>query len=102
MEVKDKELHKIALTAIIYKKRGADFEYLITQRSSAEENFTHRFHVPGGKLNADDYLNMKPTTKEGQWYNVLDATLRREILEEVNLEINRPVIPFVFTISIHR
>ena len=36
MEIKDKELHKLALTAIIYRKRGANFEYLITQRSSKE------------------------------------------------------------------
>jgi 8-oxo-dGTP pyrophosphatase MutT (NUDIX family) len=90
MEIQDKELHKIALTAIIYKKRGADLEYLITQRSSAEEDFKHRWHVPGGKLSADDYMNAKPTTKEGQWYNVLDSTLRREVREEVNLEIQKP------------
>lgn len=87
---KDKELHKIALTAIIYRKREKDFEYLITQRSAAEENFMHRWHVPGGKLGTDDYMESKPTTKEGQWYDVLDSTLRREVSEEVNLEINKP------------
>ncbi len=90
MEIQDKELHKIALTAIVYKKRGNDFEYLITQRSSTEENFTHRWHVPGGKLSADDYMNSKPTTKENQWYHILDETLKREVREEVNLEIEKP------------
>lgn len=86
VEIKDKELHRVAVTAIIYK----DGKYLITKRSPTKKRFPNRWHVPGGGLEVDDYINDKPTTKEGQWYFSIEKTLRREIKEEVNLEIEKP------------
>ena len=43
--------------------------------------------VPGGKLETKDYLDL-PKNTEFYWYNVLEQVLRREVSEEVGLEIN--------------
>ena len=87
MEIKDKELHRIALTAIIYNDEG---KYLVTQRSLTKKAFPGKWTVPVGGLETDDYIHTKPTTSAGQWYNALEITLRREIKEEVNLEVEKP------------
>jgi NADH pyrophosphatase NudC (nudix superfamily) len=42
--------------------------------------------VPGGKLETDDYINLPKDAKD-YWYNVLEKVLRREVMEEVGLEI---------------
>lgn len=83
----DKELHRIAITGIIYNDEG---KYLVTKRSLEKKAFPGRWTVPGGGINTDDYTSTEPTTSEGQWYNVVEKTLRREILEEVGVEIERP------------
>ncbi len=87
MEIKDKELHRIALTAIIYNDEG---KFLLTQRSLTKKAFPGKWTVPGGGLNIDDYMHTPPTTAAGQWYHSLENTLRREVREEVNLEIEKP------------
>ena len=43
--------------------------------------------VPGGKMETDDYLKL-PKDTEFYWYNVLERTLRREIKEEVEIDID--------------
>jgi NADH pyrophosphatase NudC (nudix superfamily) len=43
--------------------------------------------VPGGKLEVSDYINFKKDT-EFYWYNVLEKVLKREVKEEVGIEIN--------------
>jgi 8-oxo-dGTP pyrophosphatase MutT (NUDIX family) len=83
----DKELHRIAITGIIYNDEG---KYLVTQRSMTKKAFPGMWTVPGGGINTDDYTNTTPTTSSGQWYNVVEQTLRREIKEEVNVEIEKP------------
>ncbi len=88
MEIKDKELHRIAITAIIYNEEG---KYLITKRSLAKKAFPGKWTVPGGGLNIDDYINTKPTTEgDPQWYGVIENGLRREVKEETNVEIEKP------------
>ena len=47
MEIKDKELHRISITAIIYNDEG---KYLVTQRSLQKESFPGKWTVPGGGL----------------------------------------------------
>jgi 8-oxo-dGTP pyrophosphatase MutT (NUDIX family) len=88
MEIKDKELHRVATTAIIYNKEG---KFLITKRAAHKKHFPNRWTVPGGGLSVDDYINL-PRTKEGdnQWYYSLTNGLRREVKEEVGLEIGKP------------
>ncbi|MCI0619737.1 NUDIX domain-containing protein [Candidatus Wolfebacteria bacterium] len=91
MEVRDKELHRIAVTAIIYRRRGDTYEYLITKHSPKKKVFPNRWTVPGGGMETDDYIHdTNAQDKEGQWYYALEKTLRREVREEVNVEIREP------------
>ena len=88
MEIKDKELHRIAITAIIYN----DDKYLITKRALTKKASPGKWTVPGGGLNIDDYINSKPSVlgDHPQWYRVIENGLKREVREEVNLEIEKP------------
>ncbi len=83
----DKELHRIAITGIIYNDDG---KYLVTKRSLEKKAFPGMWTVPGGGISTDDYIDTPPTHANGQWYNIVEQTLRREIKEEVNVEIEKP------------
>ena len=87
-EVKDKELHRITTTTFIYKP---DYTYLIIKRGMHKKVMPGKWAPPGGGLSTDDYSNT-PTTPANiiRWPNVLNIALRREILEEVGLEIGKP------------
>ena len=87
-EIKDKELHRVATTVLIYKP---DFTYLITKRAMHKKMMPGKWTIPGGGLNVDDYIN-EPSSTEGakQWYGALQNTMAREVKEEVNLEIGKP------------
>jgi 8-oxo-dGTP pyrophosphatase MutT (NUDIX family) len=80
--MENKYLHEVAITAIIVK----DDKYLITRRSPEKKRFPGMWVVPGGKMEAEDYLQL-PKDTEFYWYNVLERTLEREVQEEVGLEI---------------
>ncbi|MDD2731029.1 MAG: NUDIX domain-containing protein [Candidatus Portnoybacteria bacterium] len=80
---KNHYLHEVAITAIVVK----DGKYLITRRSPNKKRFPGMWTVPGGKMETDDYLKL-PKDTEFYWYNVLERTLRREVKEEVGIEIN--------------
>lgn len=82
MQIQNKELHRITSTAIIHK----DGKYLITRRALTKKAFPGKWTVPGGGLEVDDYANL-PKNSEGLWYFAMDKSLRREIKEEVNLEV---------------
>src|SRR3990167_1884954 len=75
-------LHEVVITAIIVK----DGKYLITRRSLNKKRFPGMWTVPGGHLETNDYINLPKETKD-YWYNVLEKVLRREVKEEVGLEI---------------
>jgi 8-oxo-dGTP diphosphatase len=83
--MENKELHRITSTAIIVK----DGKYLITRRSLAKKAFPGKWTVPGGGLETDDYINLKPSTAAGQWYFAVENSLRREIKEEVGLAVGK-------------
>ena len=78
----NKLLHEIVITAIIIK----DGKYLITRRSKNKKRFPGMWTVPGGHLEIEDYINL-PKDTEFYWYNVLEKVLKREVKEEVGLEI---------------
>lgn len=80
--MQNKYLHEVAITAIIIK----DSKYLITRRSPKKKRFPGMWTVPGGKLETDDYINLPKDTTD-YWYNVLEKVLRREVAEEVGLDI---------------
>lgn len=75
--------HYIAVTAIIKNKGG---KYLIAKRASWEKDFPNKWTAPGGKVTKNDYIN-RPHDGVNQWYNVLEDVVRREVKEEVGLEI---------------
>lgn len=74
--------HYIVVTGILVK----DSKFLIVKRAEWEKAFPGKWTVPGGKLEVLDYALRKKDTSE-HWYNVFENLLRREIKEEVNLEI---------------
>ncbi|HVB20228.1 MAG TPA: NUDIX domain-containing protein [Candidatus Paceibacterota bacterium] len=82
MEPASQLLHEVAVTAIVVK----DGKYLITQRTLAKKRFPGKWTVPGGRLETSDYINLPKDTEEC-WYNVLERVVRREVKEEVGLEI---------------
>ncbi|KKW46110.1 MAG: hypothetical protein A3A43_02725 [Candidatus Liptonbacteria bacterium RIFCSPLOWO2_01_FULL_56_20] len=79
---KNERLHEVVITAIVVK----DGRFLITKRSMKEKRFPGFWTVPGGKLETDDYIHM-PKETEHYWYNVLEKVLRKEVRDEVGLEI---------------
>lgn len=85
MEIKNKKLHRITSTAIIYNHQR---KYLITRRSLKENAFPGMWTVPGGTLEVDDYIDLPKTTKD-HWYFAIEKSLRGEIKEEVNLEVGK-------------
>ena len=84
MEIKNRELHRITSTAIVYK----DGKYLIVRRNLNKKAFPGKWTVPGGGLEVDDYIGLPKTTHD-HWYFAIEKSLKREIKEEVNLEITK-------------
>lgn len=85
METQNIELHRVVSTAIIHK----DGQFLITRRSLEKRVWPGRWTVAGGGLETADYINTPPTTKNGIWYFALEKNLRREVFEEVGLEMGK-------------
>ncbi|MBI2640740.1 MAG: hypothetical protein HYW91_02555 [Candidatus Sungbacteria bacterium] len=82
----DPRLHFVVATAIIVR----DGKYLIVKRAPNEKAFPNKWSVPGGKLVLHEYSHLPKTTPtHPQWYNVVDFVLRKEVREEVGLEIER-------------
>jgi len=83
MKVNDEKLYEVVITAIVVK--GG--KYLITRRSPDKRRFPGMWTVPGGKLEISDYVDL-PKETEFYWYNVLEKVLRREVEEEVGIDID--------------
>ncbi|MEI6057818.1 MAG: NUDIX hydrolase [bacterium] len=84
----DRELHRIAITVIIYNKEG---KYLVTKRAPHKKVHPNKWTVPGGGLSIDDYIH-SPQTNHGDagWYGAVETALQREITEEVSVVIGEP------------
>ncbi|MBI4119375.1 MAG: NUDIX domain-containing protein [Parcubacteria group bacterium] len=82
MSENNQYLHEVVITAIVVK----DGKYLITRRSMNKKRFPGKWTVPGGHLETSDYLQL-PKDTEHYWYNVLERTLRREVKEEVGIDV---------------
>jgi 8-oxo-dGTP diphosphatase len=84
--MENKYLHEVAITAIVVK----DGKYLIARRSATKKRFPGKWTVPGGKMETNDYLAL-PKDTEFYWYNVLERTLKREVKEEMGIDIEHIV-----------
>ena len=82
MEIQNIELHRVVATAIIHK----DGKYLIVKRSPTKKVMPGKWTVPGGGLEATDYISSPKTTSDA-WYFAVENSLKREIKEEVGLEV---------------
>src|SRR5258708_17574738 len=78
----ERKLFKVIITAIVVK----DGKYLVLQRAGWEKKFPLRWTVPGGKLSTEDYIHAPKDTPD-YWYNVLENTLRREVMQEAGIKI---------------
>jgi 8-oxo-dGTP pyrophosphatase MutT (NUDIX family) len=80
----DKNLmHYAVVTGILMNGEG---KFLIVKRADWEKAFPGRWTVPGGKLEVLDYVLRDKDTPH-HWYNVFEDLLKREVMEEVGLEI---------------
>lgn len=77
-------LHYIVVTGILVKEGKC----LIVKRAEWEKAFPGKWTVPGGKLEVLDYVLRKKDTQH-HWYNVLEGLLKKEIKEEIGLEIEK-------------
>ncbi len=84
MEIQHRDLHRLVVTAIIIK----DGKYLITKRALTKKAWPGLWTVPGGGIEVDDYINT-PKTHPDAWYFAVENTLKREVQEEVGLEIDK-------------
>lgn len=75
-------LHYVVVTGILVK----DGKFLITKRADWEKAFPGKWTVPGGKLEVLDYVLREKDTSS-HWYNVIEDLAKREVKEEVGLEI---------------
>lgn len=80
---KDPRLHIVSVTAII-EKGG---KYLILKRSDGEVAFPGFWTVPGGKVVRHEYESLPKTPNTEGWYKTVEFTLRKEVKEEADLEV---------------
>ncbi|MCK4552873.1 NUDIX domain-containing protein [Candidatus Pacearchaeota archaeon] len=82
MKYDKNQVHYITATVILVR----DGKFLIAKRAGYEKAFPGKWTVPGGKLEVLDYaLREKDTSVH--WYNVLEDLSKKEVMEEVGLEI---------------
>ena len=88
----DPRLHFVTVTGIIAKREnGAPPKFLIAKRAPTEKAFPNKWTVPGGKLVRSEYETLPSSADFGQWYRVVEWVLKKEIKEEVNVEIEQGV-----------
>ena len=75
-------LFEVVITAIVVR----DHTFLVERRALSKQRFPGKWSVPGGKLEPNDFLSL-PKDTEHYWYNVLERTLKREVQEEVGIDI---------------
>lgn len=84
----DPRLHFLTVTGIVARKEdGGPVRFLIAKRAATEKAFPNKWTVPGGKLVRSEYEKLPYQTDFPQWYRLVEWVLRKEIKEEVGVEI---------------
>ena len=83
MKYDKNQVHYVVVTCIPVNKEG---KFLIARRAEWEKAMPNQWTVPGGKLKVLDYVFRKKDTSE-HWYNVFEDVCKKEVREEVGLEI---------------
>ena len=78
----DDKIFFVTVTGIICKEG----KMLIAKRAAHEKVWPNRWTVPGGKMSRQDY-ECRQKDKGELWYGVVEDVMRREIREEVHLEV---------------
>lgn len=73
---------EVVITAIVVKEG----RYLLERRAPPKKRFPGKWSVPGGRFAVADFTSL-PKDTEHYWYNVLERALKREVKEEVGIEI---------------
>ena len=76
------QAHYITATVILVKEG----KFLITKRADWEKAFPSKWTVPGGKLEVLEYA-LRDKDTSSHWYNVLEDLAKKEVKEEVDLDI---------------
>lgn len=79
------QVHYVTATVILVNSEG---KFLIAKRADWEKAFPGKWTVPGGKLEVLDYV-LRDKDTSVHWYNVLEDLSKREVLEEVGIEIEQ-------------
>jgi 8-oxo-dGTP pyrophosphatase MutT (NUDIX family) len=82
MKYDQNQAHYICATCILI----LNGKFLIAKRADFEKAFPGKWTVPGGKLEILNYALRKKDTSE-HWYNILEDLVKREVKEEVGLDI---------------
>lgn len=82
-KVAAQDLHRVVTTCVVYDK--VKDLYLIKKRRPDRMPFPGRWEVPGGGLEANDYLRQERS--DDGWEDILDSVVQREVLEEVGLQV---------------
>ena len=82
MKYDKNQVHYITATVIVVRNG----KFLITKRAEWEKAFPGKWTVPGGKLEVLDYVLREKDTSS-HWYNVLEDLAKKEVKEEVGVEI---------------
>lgn len=92
----DPRLHFVTATAIVARKDADGMvRFLIAKRAAHEKAFPNKWTVPGGKLVRSEYENLPkkpyrpdmPPADQPQWYGMMEWVVRKEVMEEVNVEV---------------
>ncbi len=74
----DKTMHSILVNAVVFKRD----KVLVSQRSFEEQHEPGKWTVPGGKVEWQ---------KEDVVFNIIEDTLKKEVMEETGVEIEEKV-----------
>ena len=92
------ERFKVSNTVIIVRRREQENKYLMIKRSPDSPVYPNTWSVPGGKVDASDFLR-EPDTTEGHHYAVLEAAAARELSEEVHYFANPEELHYLCSLA---